>query len=143
MSLPTLTLSFYHVAYEPVPPVLCGSSLRPVSAEEVTASCELLLATAQRHGCAYWLLDGRHHEREQPQALHDWMQEEYFPRVRATLGRLPCVAFMVQPFVWAGLIAKGYDQPQDWQTPNVRMGWFTDEAAARAWLNRLRDLETI
>jgi hypothetical protein len=107
-----------------------------LSSEEITESCELLLATAVEHRCPYWLLDGRHHRREQPQALHDWMQEEYFPRVWKVLGQTPCVAFLVPAFIWAGLPGKGYDEPQDCFARTVHMGWFTEEAPARAWLGR-------
>lgn len=59
-------LSFYEVDYAPQGHVLRGASLRALSAEEITESCELLLATAEAHLCPYWLLDGRHHRREQP-----------------------------------------------------------------------------
>ena len=129
-------LPFYHVTVEADPRVVCGAARRPLSAEEITASCELLLATARRHVCPHWLLDGRHHRDEQPADLHAWMREEYFPRVRAALGRPVCVAFLVPPAVWAGLAAKGYDNPLDWHSPAARLAWFTAEAPARAWLAR-------
>lgn len=98
----------------------------------------MLLATAQRQRCSHWLLDGRSHQREQPQALHDWMREEYFPRVRTTLGTVPSVAFLVPPVIWAGLPGKGYGNPHDWSAQAVRMAWFTEEAPARQWLASLR-----
>lgn len=135
-------LNFYRVCYEPYLPVLVGTSLRPLNEEEVTESCELLLAKAQQHNCSFWLLDGRHHGRDDPQALHNWLLDEYFPRVRNRLGQRPYVAFVVQPLVWQGLPAKGYDHPQDWQTPAVRLGWFTEETQAQAWLARRRVQES-
>lgn len=64
------------------------------------------------------------------------MQEEFFPRVRQVLGQTPCVAFLVPAFIWAGLPAKGYDEPRDCFARAVHMGWFTEEAPARAWLAR-------
>jgi hypothetical protein len=132
-------LSYYAVAYEPAPPLLRGRDLRPLSAEEITETCEVLLAAARHHQCRYWLLDGRSHQWAQPQALHHWMQEEYFPRVRAVLGGQPCLAFLVPPFVWAGLPAQGYAQPLDSLAHGVRMGWFTTEPDALHWLARQRE----
>ena len=136
MSLPAL--SFYQIAYESAPPLLQGTSLRTLSAEEMTEGAELMLDTARQQNCRYWLLDGRRHERPQPPALHHWMQEEYFPRVRAKLGQKPCVAFLALPVdQQQASLAKA--ALQQWQTPAVRMGWFTSEAAARAWLSRCRE----
>ena len=134
----TFAPAFYRTCYEPAPPVLRGAAQRPLTAEEMTESCEWLLAQAQERACPYWLLDGRRHTGNQPLALHQWMQEEYFPRVRQALGRVPCVAFLVSAPVWAGLRSRGYDNPLDWHTPTARLGWFTDEAPARAWLARQR-----
>ncbi|GAB3297818.1 hypothetical protein [Hymenobacter tenuis] len=71
-----ISLSYYAVTYQSDPPLLQGRDLRPLSAEEVTETCELLLATARLHQCRYWLLDGRSHQQAQPQALQEWMQEE-------------------------------------------------------------------
>lgn len=135
--MPPPTLSFYEIAYEPAPPLVGGTSLRSLSAEEMTEVAELLLTAARQQNCPYWLLDGRRHVRPQPPALHHWMQEEYFPRVRAELGQPPCIAFLALP------TAPQQPMPDEaalraWQTPAVRMGWFTDEAPARAWLHRFR-----
>ena len=138
--MPLLTLSFYHITYENVPPLLRGISLRTLSAEEVTEGAELMLKAARQQNCPYWLLDGRRHEHPQPPALHHWMQEEYFPRVRARLGQQPCLAFLALPMGQQSEQPEQLNVPllQEWQTPAVRMGWFTDEAAARAWLSRCR-----
>jgi hypothetical protein len=122
------------VHFEPGKFVIRASNERELTAEEITEACELLLTTACAYNCPFWLLDGRSHQREQPQELHDWMREEYFPRVRATLGQPPRVAFLVPPAIWAGLPDKGYDQPADWHSFAVRMAWFTDEESALAWL---------
>lgn len=129
-----LSLSYYAVAYQCDPPLLRGRDLRPLSAEEITETCEVLLAAACFHQCRDWLLDGRSHQQAQPQALHEWMQEEYFPRVRAELKGQPSIAFLVPPFVWEGLRAQGYAQPEDSAFHGVRMAWFTEEEAALAWL---------
>ena len=143
MCYPLNPLNFYAVAYASQPPLVQGHSLRKLDAEEITASCELLLDTALRHGCPYWLLDGRTHVREQPQSLHDWMREDYLPRGRQTLGRQPFIAFLVPPAVWAGLPEKGYPQPLDWQSHAARLGWFTDEVPALDWLARQRCRESL
>jgi hypothetical protein len=132
-------LSYYAVSYHCDPPYVRGCDLRPLSAEEITETCEVLLATARHYECQYWLLDGRSHQRAQPQALHHWMQEEYFPRVRAALGGQPCIAFLVPPFVWEGLPAQGYAQPLDSLAHGVRMGWFTQEQEALHWLAQQRE----
>ncbi len=139
-SLPPL--DYYSVAYVARPPLIRGHPLRKLNAEEVTVTCELLLDTALRYHCPYWLLDGRTHVREQPQALHDWMREDYLPRVREALDRSPCIAFLVPPAVWAGLPDRGYARPLDWQSHAARLGWFTDEASALDWLSRQRCRES-
>lgn len=136
--MPLPALSFYRIDYEPAPPMLHATSLRTLSAEEMTESAELMLEAARQYNCPYWLLDGRRHERPQPRALHYWMQEEYFPRVWAALGQQICVAFLALP---AGQLPQAEHNDttlQEWQMPAVRMGWFVEEAPARAWLNRLR-----
>jgi len=117
---------------------MVGYNHWPLSAEEVTETCEMLLDSAVRHHCPYWLLDGRSHVGQQPRELHDWMREEYFPRVRESLGVQPQVAFLVKPEVWAGLPTRGYEDPNDWLAHAVRMAWFTDEAQARQWLEQQR-----
>jgi hypothetical protein len=133
------TLGYYQVAYESCPPLIRGRNQRLLQAEEVTETCELLLATALRHACPYWLLDGRSHQQEQPQALHNWMREEYFPRVASQLEQPVCIAFLVPGAVWAGLQAKGYDDPLDWHSPVARLGWFTEEGPALVWLTQRRN----
>ena len=134
-------LPFYEVRYEPEPPLLYGGNQRPLSAEEITETCELLLASARRLRCPYWLLDGRSHQREQPQELHDWMREEYFPRVREQLGVRPSVAFLVPHVVWTGLPGKGYDDPTNLPAKDAHMAWFTSEDDARRWLAAQRSKE--
>lgn len=125
------TLSFYQILFEFAPP------LRPLSAEEVTEGAELMLDTARQQSCPYWLLDGRRHDRPQPPALHFWMQDEYFPRVRTALGQQACVAFLAQSRARQQTNPNGMSL-QEWNSSAVRMGWFTDEAAAWDWLNRCR-----
>jgi len=129
MLLPTLT--FYHIAYEPAALLLRGTSLRTLSAEEMTESAELMLDAARQHSCPYWLLDGRLHGQPQPPALHHWMQEEYFPRVRAALGQQLCVAFLALPTSHLQARPSGAAL-SEWNSPAVRLCWFATESAARA-----------
>ena len=143
MCYPLNPLNFYAVTYASQPPIVQGHTLRKLSAEEITASCEWLLDTALRHHCPYWLLDGRAHVQEQPQSLHDWMREDYLPRVRQTLGQQLCIGFLVPPAVWASLPGKGYPQPLDWQSHAARLGWFTNEASALDWLAQQRCRESL
>lgn len=131
-------LSYYAVEYSAAPPLIRGLNLRPLDAEEITVTCEWLLHEALRHHCPYWLLDGRAHVQQQPQSLHDWMREEYFPRVCQVLQALPHIAFLVSPAVWAGLPEKGYVEPLAWHSRTARIGWFTQEAPALAWLGQQR-----
>lgn len=128
----TPLIDYYLVAYDQPQHLIRGRSLRSLSAEEITATCELLLDTARHHGCPYWLLNGREHVRDQPQTLHDWMREKYLSRVRQELGQVPCIAFILPPAVWASLPARGYPEPHDWQAPAACLSWFTDEAPALA-----------
>lgn len=130
----SLALPFYRVTFQESLLVLRGSNPRALSPEEVTESCELLLAAAAQHRCAYWLLDGRANGGHQPVELHEWMRDEYFPRVRAVLGQQLQVAFLVKPDVWQGLQERGYEAPQDWTSFALHAGWFTEELPALAWL---------
>ncbi|WP_188559847.1 hypothetical protein [Hymenobacter glacieicola] len=132
----SLELPFYQVTLYKAPFVLRGRNPRALSAEEVTETCELLLAAAAQHRCPYWLLDGRANAEHQPVELHEWMREEYFPRVRAVLGQQLQVAFLVKPAVWHGLRERGYEAPQDWASFALHAGWFTEELPALAWLQR-------
>ena len=127
---------FYALAYHPEPPLLRGRHLRPLRAEEVTESCELLLAAAQRWDCTRWLLDGRATPYGQPPALRHWLREEYWPRVQATLGRAVRVAFWVTPAVRLELDRLGYQQAEALPLGVGHVGWFTEESAALAWLAR-------
>ncbi|TGE24995.1 hypothetical protein E5K00_07285 [Hymenobacter aquaticus] len=132
------TLSFYTVLHQPSPPLLTGISQRALHAEEITETCEVLLAAAARHHCPYWLLDGRANPCEQPATLHEWMREDYFPRVRAVLGRQPQVAFLVAPNLWPGLPQRGYGPPHCWESTMLHAAWFCEEDPAQAWLRRQR-----
>ncbi len=136
--MPLPALSFFRIDHEADLPLLRATSLRTLSAEEMTESAELMLDAARQQNCPYWLLDGRLHERPQPRALHYWLQEEYFPRVWATLGQQVCVAFLALPTGPQSQAEHNGTTLQEWQMPAVRMGWFVDEAAARAWLSRRR-----
>ena len=136
--LPLSALAPYVIAYELCPPLLRGCNSRQLCAEEITETCELLLATARRYACRYWLLDGRSHQQAQPQALHDWMQDEYFPRISRELGPGACLCFLVPKPVWTGLPALGYGPLQDGFIHGVRTGWFTEEEAALDWLAKKR-----
>jgi hypothetical protein len=138
LSSKILALPFYTIAYQENPPLLRGSNPRTLSPVEITETCELLLATAEKHQCPYWLLDGRANAQHQPVELHEWMRDEYFPRVRATLGQRPHVAFLVAPEVWQGLNERGYEAPQDWTSFALHAGWFTEEPLAVAWLQLQR-----
>jgi hypothetical protein len=127
-------LDYYALAYHADPPLLRGQQLRPLRAEEVTESCELLLATARQLRCTGWLLDGRATPYGQPLALRQWLREEYWPRVQATLGRPVRVAFLVTSAVRHELDQLGYQQEEVLPVGVGRVGWFTEEAAALAWL---------
>ncbi|ALW83958.1 hypothetical protein AUC43_01885 [Hymenobacter sedentarius] len=138
-----------HLPEAPLPsltfcPVTCrtGSSLlrgrlkRALSAEEVTKTCEVLLATATRRRCRYWLLDGRESSNAQPPQLHEWLEEDYFPRVRAQLGHPPCIALLVAPSLWQDLPKLGQEPVSEWPTWAARVGWFKEEEPALAWLQK-------
>ncbi|UOG77437.1 hypothetical protein MTX78_23670 (plasmid) [Hymenobacter tibetensis] len=139
-SLPA-PLPYYAISYDDRPPLLRGEGVRPLNAEEITETCEVLLATALYYGCPYWLLDGRSHQQAQPQELHEWMREEYFPRVQAELQGQPCIAFLVPLFVWTGISQQGYAQVVDASVHGVRLGWFTQENQALPWLAHQRTLQ--
>ena len=125
----------YEVRYEPQPPLLRGRVLRPLSGAEFTEACELLLAQSERHQCRYWLLDGRADEPIRPADVYGWMNEEFLPRVVRTLGKVPCLAFLARPQFWKNLETHSYGPLAPAQSsPTAYIDWFTDEAAALAWL---------
>ncbi|WP_196283269.1 hypothetical protein [Hymenobacter jeongseonensis] len=114
--------------------MLRGYSRRTLTAEEVTKTCEVLLAAALHRRCNYWLLDGRVSHHQQPVELHEWLEHDYYPRVRAQLGQSPCIAFLVDPRQWPSLQQFGHSAPLEWPALEARVGWFQEEAAALAWL---------
>ena len=131
---PLPILPFYSVSYQAVPPRLRAGATRALTFTEVMESCEVLLLYAARHRCPYWVLDRRTGPNEEPPELHNWMQDDYFPRVRAVLGQQPQVAFLVTPAELALLQQQRAAFPQDWHTLSINFGWFTQLPAAEAWL---------
>ncbi|WP_426059224.1 hypothetical protein [Hymenobacter sp. B1770] len=136
MDAPLPTLTFFPVTCRDGSSLLRGRTRRALTAEEITKTCEVLLAAALRRRCRYWLLDGRVSPQEQPVELHEWLEEDYFPRVRAQLGQTPCIALLVAPSMWQGLQQPGYDPLGAWPAWGARVGWFKDEEPALAWLRQ-------
>lgn len=136
------TAPYSRLAYFPVTcragsSLLRGRTRRALSAEEVTKTCEFLLAIARRRRCPYWLLDGRESLLTQPLELHEWLQADYFPRVRVQLGQPPCIALLVAPDLCSDLQQPGYEATiTEWPAWGARVGWFTEESTALAWLRR-------
>jgi hypothetical protein len=137
MALPT---PFYTVSYQAQPPLVRGVVQRPLSAAEFTEACELLLSQAQLHDCTFWLLDGRADASgERPLDVYEWLSDEFLPRVRRTLGRMPCLAFLALPSFWQTLQTQHYAPPSPMQhSPIFRANWFTTEAEALTWLSQFR-----
>ena len=99
----------------------------------------MLLAQAQRHGCPFWLLDGRADDFSRPLDVYEWLTDEFLPRVRQALGRVPCLAFIAQPEFWQALQARNYAALNSVPVSAVfRANWFTTEADALAWLQQFR-----
>ena len=132
------SLPFYALAHQAQPPLLRGMAQRALNAEEYTQACELLLAAARRHGCADWLLDARANPLPPPLALQHWLRDEFLPRAVQELGRAVHVAFLVPPEVRRALSRLGYPARLVLGPGAGQLGWFTDEAPARAWLAQLR-----
>ena len=131
---------YYEVHFEDAPPLLRGRVLRPLSATEFTESCELLLAQALRHDCSFWLLDGRADENIRSNEVYEWLTEEFLPRVRKALDRVPCLAFLARSEFWQALQAHAYAPPPPvLLSAAFRANWFTEEIDALAWLNALRN----
>ena len=131
-------LDYYLITYSAQQHLLRGTSLRPLSPEEMTEACEVLLATAQSYQCPYWLLDGRPNPRGQPLPLRQWLREEFFPRVHSTLGQRLYVAFLVRPAFRLELDEKGFGIDEPLHPFAGRIGWFVDEAEILDWLARYR-----
>ncbi|OGX85157.1 hypothetical protein BEN47_02160 [Hymenobacter lapidarius] len=132
LSLPSLP--FFPVTCREGSTLLRGRTRRALTAEEITRTCEVLLAAAIRRRCAFWLLDGRVNTTVHPAELHEWLQEDYFPRVRVQLGQPPCIALLVAPCLWQDMFSMGLDAPAQWPTWSARVGWFKEERDALAWL---------
>ena len=131
--------TFYCVSFQPFPPLIRGLVLRPLTAAEFTESCEMLLAEARPHGCPYWLLDGRNDANVRPPDVYEWLTEEFLPRVRKVLGRVPRLAFVAEASFWQALQARSYAPPPPVLVSGVfQANWFTDEKAALSWLDALR-----
>ena len=138
----TLVSAFYAVRFEARPPLIRGTVLRPLSADEFTEACEMLLAEARKHRCQFWLLDGRADENNRPPDVYDWLSEEFLPRVRRALDRVPCLAFVAAPCFWSDLQARHYAPPAPHPVSGkFRAYWFVNETEALAWLNRARPAE--
>ena len=130
--------SFYRVGYQAVPSLVRGTVLRPLTAFEFTEACELLLATATAHSCPCWLLDGRADANTtRPTDLYEWLSGEFLPRVHRVLHRVPTLAFVARPEFWAELREQSFAPPTI-VAGTFRANWFTNEAAALAWLDSYR-----
>ena len=132
-SLPLLP--FYSIVYhEPLGILQCHAT-RALSAEEVTQSCELLLAAAQRFSCPRWLIDRRADAPgSQLQDLYEWLQLDFFPRVRTAMGASIHVAFLVTPEEYVRVRQYQYAAPLEWHSAVVYINWFANEALAQQWL---------
>lgn len=136
MPLPS---SFYGLAYQTGPPLLRGKVLRPLTVQEFTEAGEILLTEARRQDCPYWLLDGRADLPRRQPALYDWLEDEYLPRVRRELGRLPVVALLATASVWQQVQAQGNAAPtRSVLSAAFRLQWFTEEPPALAWIDQYR-----
>jgi hypothetical protein len=139
-----LTPHPYVVHYQALPPLLRGLVLRPLSAVEFTEACEMLLVTAQRYQCSYWLLDGRADENTRPIDVYQWLVEEFLPRVPRALSQVPHLAFVAQPCFWDALQTRSYPlNDPALASPAFRIGWFTEAAAAEDWLNLSRAIPNL
>lgn len=135
----SLAMPFYATHFQARPLLVWGRVLRPLSATEFTEACEMLLAQARPHRCPFWLLDGRADDTSRPPDVYEWLTEEFLPRVRRALGRVPTLAFVAQPLFWNALQAQSYAPPPPVLVSGVfRANWFTDEATALTWLNSFR-----
>jgi hypothetical protein len=129
----------YRVDYQPQPAVLRGTVLCTLTAVELTESCELVLAIAQRHSCPFWILDGRADDIGHQNDVYDWIREEFLPRAYHVLGRIPYVAFLAQPKFWEALQARHYAPLDPVAAATVfRTSWFVQEEEALAWLAQFR-----
>ena len=135
-----LIADFYEIRYQAEPLVLWGRSLRSLSGVEFTEACELLLRTAQRHHCRFWIIDGRANVGPRPSDIYAWMEEDFLPRLCGALSRSPCIAFLVNPAASPQARARSYVPPNDADlTLPFRLGWFSENQAALAWLCQCRD----
>lgn len=137
-----LTQKFYRVDFQTLPPLLRGLTLRPLTVPEFTLVSEQLLAEARRTGCPYWLLDCRADRARQQPELYHWIEDDYLPRVRAVLGRVPVVAFLGTSALWQQLEDQGNAAPEPTLLSGAfRTEWFVEEAPALAWLDQFRMLD--
>ena len=98
----------------------------------------MTLALAQHLNCRYWLVDGRTNCPPHRFGIHNWLEEEYLPRVRDVLGRPLCLAYLV-PTHWQQLPGSKYIvSTEGTPTATYRLALFDQEAAALTWLEHCR-----
>ncbi len=128
----------YTVSYRSDLEVLVMRWLRPNTLPETQVSYQHLLALAQEHDCANWLLDGR---RDGPLVLETarWLGQQFLPAAAQQLAPQPLrLAVFSSPARLeqrladtevAAVVAEAIAATQPYQT-----SLFLDEGKALAWL---------
>ena len=128
----------YELSYRPDLEVLVMRWLRPNTLAETQVSYQHLLALAQEHNCANWLLDGR---RDGALVLEtaQWLGQQFLPDAARQLAPQPLrLAVFSSPARFeqrlvdievAAVVAEATVATQPYQT-----SLFLDEGKALAWL---------
>ena len=120
---------------------LVGRVSRTLSEEEVTQVCEWMLEAAEVGRKQYWLLDIRRDPETKSVALTQWMAEQFLPRAVEVVGCSICLAYVFDPTLFKELREQELLDQWHMSTPACRLSFFTEEAAAFAWLARVREAD--
>lgn len=140
MPTSTFAADFLELTYRDDLDVLLSRWQRSVSAIELRQGYDVLLTTASRPRCRFWLLDLR----RRGTATEDdtaWVLETFLPRLAPALGGRVYLAFLLSPAHLAAVDQENGAPLVSNAQCHARL--FTDEGQALAWLQRRRQHESV
>ncbi len=131
----------FSCTYEPHTGFLRGEWSGPLPLSALPACYDHLLATAQVHGCRFWLLDIRRRNWHDA-AFAQWFSQAFVPQASRAVGQPLFLACLVVP-TWRPQVEGQCTEQLLRQITdyNVFPFYFTEEQPARAWLHDQRVAE--
>jgi hypothetical protein len=129
-------LDYIEIGYRPDLGVLVGRWLRPITTEESQEGYRQLLAAAEENRCRFWLMDVRRRPRADYSTVN-WLVQEFFPAVAATLGGQLFMGTLLAPSLEKELAGNALlPSAHEPQNQPAQMGRFVTEQEALEWLNQ-------